>query len=107
MAILCAAILVSAWMIEESGRFFLAWYWSRSSEISRRIRGAELIPGNANAWRYLGLSLQYNLDESDIPESIAYYQRAGRSDPRSADDWLELGSAYEANCDVTAAQTAF
>jgi tetratricopeptide (TPR) repeat protein len=93
-------------MIEEAARFGLAWYWGRSSDISQRIRGAELVPGNADAWHHLGQSLQYNLDEIDPSVAIAYYLRAVKADPRSADNWMDLGDAYEAKGDAEAARAA-
>lgn len=94
-------------MIEEAGRFGLAWNWSRSSDLSQRIRGAELVPGDADAWHHLGQSLQYNLDEIDTSGAIRYDLRAVKLDPRSADIWLDLADAYGANGDVAAARTAY
>jgi tetratricopeptide repeat protein len=106
-AILCAALIISGIMIEEAARFGLSWYWGRSAEISQHIRGAELISGDADAWHYLGQSLQYNFDESDPAEEIAYFLRSAEMDPRSADNWMDLAAAYETNGDVAAAQAAF
>lgn len=94
-------------MIEEAARFGLSWYWGSSSEISQRIRGAELVPGNADAWRNLGQSLQYNFDENDPAREIAYFRRSTELDPRSADNWMDLAAAYEEDGDAAAAQAAF
>lgn len=94
-------------MIEEAGRFGLAWYWGRSGDNSQQIRGAELIPGDADAWHHLGQSLQYNLDEIDTSGAIRYELRAVKLDPRSADNWLDLADAYAANGDASAARTAY
>lgn len=94
-------------MIEEAGRFCLSWYWGRSGEISRRVRGAELISGDADAWRHLGESLQYNFEESDSVREVSYFRRATNLDPHSADNWMDLAAAYEAGGDAAAAEAAY
>ena len=94
-------------MIEEATRLALAWHWGRSSEISERIRGAKLIPGDADAWNHLGQSLQRDFDESDPSEEIAYFRRGTELDPHSADNWMDLAAAYELTGNIAAAQASF
>lgn len=94
-------------MIDEAARFGLSWYWGSSSEISQRIHAASLVSGNADAWRHLGQSLQYDFDENDPGKEIAYFRRSTELDPRSADNWMDLAAAYEANGDAASAQAAF
>src|SRR5579864_3147987 len=107
LAIFCTAVIISGTMIEEAARFGLAWHWGRSSEMSRRIRGAEIVRGDADGWHHLGQSLQYNLDEIDPGGAIAFYIRAEKLDPRSADIWLDLAAAYDSQGDAAAAQDAY
>jgi tetratricopeptide (TPR) repeat protein len=106
-AILCVAIVLSAVMIYQAGELALAWYWSRSSNLARRIRGAELVPGDAEAWHRLGQEFEYNLDELDFAKAIEYNERAVKLGPRSADDWIDLANAYEAEGDTTEANAAY
>lgn len=94
-------------MIEEAGKFCLSWYWGTSGEISRRVRGAELIAGDADGWRYLGQSLQYNFEENNPAEEISYYRRAAELDPHSADNWMDLAAAYEASGNALEAESAY
>src|SRR5580692_855895 len=70
-------------------------------------RATQLEPGNASNWYLLGRYSQYNLEDPDTQRAIRAYQTALSFDPRSADTWLDLGTAYEAEGDLTAARNAF
>jgi tetratricopeptide (TPR) repeat protein len=70
-------------------------------------RATQLEPDNAGNWYLLGRYSQYNLEDPDVQRAIRAYQTALSFDPRSADTWLDLGTAYEAEGDLTAARNAF
>jgi tetratricopeptide (TPR) repeat protein len=89
-------VVIAGTMVYQAGELTLAWYWSRSGDIARRIRGAELVPGDADAWHRLGQEFEYNLDNLDPSKAIAFNERAVKLDPRSANDWIDLAVAYEA-----------
>src|SRR5260370_27433586 len=70
-------------------------------------RGAALAPGNAEAWDILGRHRQLDLANADPSQAQQNYQRAVEDDPLSANYWMNLAGAYEANGDVSGAQKAF
>ena len=59
-------------------------------------RAARLEPKNFENWQLLGRSWQYNLQDLDTARAIQAYGAALSLNPRSADTWADLGSAYEA-----------
>ncbi|MFZ0462437.1 MAG: hypothetical protein WA758_03490 [Candidatus Acidiferrales bacterium] len=106
-AILCLASALSLILIYQAGKLCLAWYWGASNDVSRQIRGANLVPGNAEAWDRLGQAVQWNFDSPDPNLAISFYMKAVAVDPRSADDWMNLANAYEAVGNVSQATSAF
>lgn len=106
-AILCLAAAVSATLIYQAGKLSLAWYWGTSGKIAKQIRGAELVPGNAEAWEQLGETTQFNFDDPNPGRAISYYLRAVRVNPRSASNWIALAVSYEATGDVDRANNAY
>jgi len=70
-------------------------------------RATHLEPGNAYNWYLLGRFWQYNLEDSDNRKAIAAYRTALSLDPHSAETWLDLGAALEAEGDLPAARDAF
>lgn len=70
-------------------------------------RATDLEPGNPRNWYLRGRFWQYNLDEPDLPFSIRAYNISLSLNPRSADTWLDLAAAYEAEGDTKAARDAF
>jgi len=70
-------------------------------------RATRLEPGNAANWYLLGRYWQYNLENPDAQRAIRAYQTALSFDPRSADTWLDMGTAYESEGDLSAARDAF
>jgi tetratricopeptide (TPR) repeat protein len=66
-----------------------------------------LEPGDARNWYQLGRYWQYKLEDSDAPRAIQAYLSALSIDPRSAETWLDLASAYESEGKLSAAQDAF
>ena len=70
-------------------------------------RATQLEPGNPLNWFLLGRYWQYNLEEPDNPRAIQAYLTSLSLDPRSANTWLDLATAYELEGDLPAARNAF
>src|SRR5580692_73296 len=70
-------------------------------------RATQLEPDDARNWYLLGRYWQYNLEDPDAQRAIRNYQISLSFDPHSADAWLDLGTAYESEGDITAARNAF
>jgi len=68
---------------------------------------ARLEPKNFENWQRLGRYRQYTLEDLDIGRAIQAYTVALSLNPRSADTWADLGSAYEAEGNIAAARDAF
>lgn len=68
---------------------------------------ARLEPKNFENWLQLGRYWQYSLEDLDIGRAIQAYSVALSLNPRSADTWADLGSAYEAEGNIAAARDAF
>jgi tetratricopeptide (TPR) repeat protein len=67
----------------------------------------QLEPGNPQNWYLLGQYWQYNLEQPDTPRAIRAYQTSLSFDPGSANAWLELGTAHEAEGDSLKARHSF
>ena len=107
LAILCFAGVFSLTLIYQASKLCLAWYWGCSNDISQQLRGANLVPGDAEAWDRLGQAAQWNFDSPNPSLAVSYYRKAVADDPRSADDWLNLANAYEVVGDVAKASSAY
>ncbi|HEV2289482.1 MAG TPA: tetratricopeptide repeat protein [Candidatus Acidoferrales bacterium] len=107
MAILCLAGLFSLATIFQAGKLCLAWYWGCSNDVSEQLRGANLLPGDAEAWDRLGQAVQWNFDAPNPSLAVSYYRKAVADDPRSADNWLNLANAYEAIGNAAEASSAY
>ena len=70
-------------------------------------RAAQLEPGNAENWYLLGRYWQYNLEEPDSQKAIQSYRNSLSFDPNAGGTWAELGTAYELDGDIPAAQDSF
>jgi tetratricopeptide (TPR) repeat protein len=70
-------------------------------------RAIRLEPGDARNWYQLGRYWQYNLEDSDAPRAIRAYLSALSFNPRSAETWLDLASAYESESNLSAGRDAF
>ena len=70
-------------------------------------RAARLEPRNFRNWLLLGRYWQYNLEEPDTARALQAYNVALSLNPRSADLWSDLGTAYETEGNVAAARDAF
>ena len=70
-------------------------------------RAVQLEPGNPENWYLLGRFWQYNLEDPDTQKAIQDYVISLGFDPCSGRTWAELGTAYELESDIPAAQNAF
>ena len=101
------SLAIAAVLIFQAGEIWLADNRLSSGKLGLMERGAALVPGNAAAWDSLGRLRQWDLANPDLPGAIADYQKAVRTDPRSAHYWMDLASAYEAAGDSARARDSF
>jgi tetratricopeptide (TPR) repeat protein len=85
----------------------LAVHYADSNTLEGVSRATRLAPDDDRNWYLLGRYWQYNLEEPDTQRAIHAYLTTLSLDPHSADAWLDLGTAYETEGDVTAARNAF
>ncbi len=103
MVCLAAASLIGF----QAGKIWLADHRIESQNLETMVRGAALMPGNADAWDRLGRFRQWSFGEPDPSEAIADYKKAIEKDPHSANYWMDLASADEAADDNTHAREAY
>lgn len=106
MAVLCVAVAVFFAVVYQSTKLWLAWSWECSSSLKQQIRGASLIPGDAEAWDRIGEAIASNFD-AQPGAAISFFQHAVAMDPRSANDWMDLAQAYEADGNIRDASAAY
>src|SRR6266852_2686559 len=70
-------------------------------------RATRLEPGDFRNWHLLGRYWQYNLEDTDTTRAIQAYIVALSLNPRSAEIWSDLATAYEGEGNVPAARDAF
>jgi len=70
-------------------------------------RAARLEPRDFRNWLLLGRYWQYDLEETDTARARQAYNVALSLNPRSADLWSDLATAYEAEGTVASAREAF
>jgi tetratricopeptide (TPR) repeat protein len=68
---------------------------------------ARLEPRNPEFWYRLGHYQQFNLEQPDLLASLESYQKAVTLNPGYTEAWLDLGTAYELDGNMAAAQDAF
>jgi tetratricopeptide (TPR) repeat protein len=107
LLILPLALACGIFLCYQAARLWLADHRIHSSKLEVIERGAALEPGNAEAWDILGRHRQLDFANADPSQALANYQRAIQDDPLSANYWMNLAGAYEANGDVNRAQEAF
>jgi tetratricopeptide (TPR) repeat protein len=106
-SLLVAVLVIAGTLAYSSGRFAVAAQLNRSSKPDLWRLAAKLEPDNAEYWRRLGLSRQWDVDTQNLPEAIHDLQTASRANPRSADVWMELAGVYQASGDANRAREAF
>jgi len=100
-------LLLAGGLAVSGGTVWLAWHWGASSKPELWRKAARLEPGNADYWSRLGLYRQWDPDHGDIHQAVRDFQRATRTDPRSAGIWMDLGDAYRASGDSVRAGEAY
>jgi len=70
-------------------------------------RAVRLEPRNPRNWYLLGRYWQYNIEDPDLQQAIANYQRALSLEPHSADTLLDLAEAYDGEGRTDDARRAF
>jgi tetratricopeptide (TPR) repeat protein len=99
--------LISGVMAFFSGKSFLAAHWNASSKPDEWRIASRLEPGNAEYWRHVGLSRQWELSPGATYEAVRNLQIATQANPWSADLRMELADAYQASGDPVHAQEAY
>lgn len=105
-AIVCVAAAVFLAVVYQATRLWLAWSWECSSSLRQQIRGANLTPGDAEAWDRIGEAIAANFD-APPGAATSFFERAVAADSRSAGDWMDLAQAYEAQGNRTGASAAY
>ncbi|MFZ0639060.1 MAG: tetratricopeptide repeat protein [Candidatus Acidiferrales bacterium] len=105
-AVLCIAVITFCAVVYQVTVLCLAWHWGYSGELSQQVRGANLTPGNAEAWDRIGEGLAANFDAQPAG-AISFFERAVKLNPRSARDWMDLAQAYEVNGNAPQANAAY
>src|SRR5215467_969352 len=105
--VLAVVLLVAAFLSYFSIRNALAVHDLGLQTRQGYERAAKLEPGDFRNWHLLGRYWQYNLEETDPSRAIQAYGVALSLNPRSADVWLDLGTAQELSGNVSAARDAF
>ena len=89
------AIAAAAWFCYAGGRHALASHYAGSPEPENWLRAAKIEPDNADVWYRLGRYRQLDFDNSDLPLSVSYYQRAIQLNPSSPYYKLDFAEALE------------
>jgi len=105
--LLAASLAIAIVIIFEAGRLWLATSRLDSGQLELMERGAALMPGNGAAWESIGTLRQWDFANPDLAGALADFQKAVRDDPRSAQYWMDLASAYEASGETARARDAF
>ncbi len=105
--LLLAAVFAAFFLSYFSIRSALAAHFAASQTPQGFERAIHLEPDDARNWYQLGRYWQYNLEDSDTSRAIRAYSSALALNPRSADTWLELATAYESDGNLPAARDAF
>jgi tetratricopeptide (TPR) repeat protein len=107
LTLVFVALALAIALAYSSIRNAIAVHYSSVGTRTANERATQLEPGNPLNWFLLGRYWQYNLDEPDIPRAIKAYRTSLSLDPRSADTWLDIATAYELEADLPAARDAF
>jgi tetratricopeptide (TPR) repeat protein len=107
VALVFVAFALAAALAYSSVRNAVAVHDSGFATHRRLERATQLEPGNPLNWFLLGRYWQYNLEEPDNSRAIKAYLTSLSLDPRSANTWLDLATAYELEGDIPAARNAF
>src|SRR6202158_203722 len=102
-----AAFALAIYLSYFSIRNARAFHFAGLQTIEGIEHATHLEPDDARNWYLLGRYWQYNLEHADGPRAIRAYLSALSLNPRSAEIWLDLATAYELEGNLTAARDAF
>src|SRR5215470_347331 len=106
-ATLGLALLFAGFLSYFSIRNALAVHNAELKTLAGYERATRLEPDDFRNWYLLGRYWQYNLESTDTSRAIYAYNVALSLNPHSADGWLDLAAAQEAEGNVAAARDAF
>ncbi|HZC66538.1 MAG TPA: tetratricopeptide repeat protein, partial [Candidatus Dormibacteraeota bacterium] len=107
LVILVVAVLIAALMSFFGIRSAWASHVAASDTVAGIQRATRLEPGNAEYWYLLGRYWQFNLEAPDNQKAIDAYRNALSFDPRSAQTYIDLATAYEGIDDIPDARDNF
>ncbi len=90
-----ASLAIAAILAFQASEVWLANHRINSQQLETVRSGANLMPGNGEAWDRVGRFEEYDFANPDPAAAIEAYQRALKDDPNSSYYWVDLGSAYE------------
>lgn len=102
-----ASLAIAVLLAFQASKMWLANHRINSDQLETVRSGANLIPGNGEAWDRVGRFEEYDFANSDPAAAIEAYQRALQDDPHSSYYWVDLGSAYELAGDDGQARHAY
>ena len=105
--VVLVSVLVAAWLCFYSVRAAVARYGAEGTTQERLGLATKLEPGNPTYWYALASFHQYDLVQPDSQLAEQEYRRAIELDPRYADAWMGLGTAYELEGEIDKARDAF
>ena len=104
---LATAVILSGTVIVFSAKAYIAACWDASSNPALWLKAAKLEPGNADYWRHVGLTRQWDLNPSDMGDAMHYLQIAAKVNSRSSGVWMDLADAYATAGDAARAKEAY
>jgi Flp pilus assembly protein TadD len=104
---LALASLVAFLLSYFSIRTALADHFSELQTRQGYERATHLDPGDFRNWYLLGRYWQYNLEDGDVSRAIRAYTTALALNPRDAEIWSDLATAYESEGNSSSARDAF
>jgi tetratricopeptide (TPR) repeat protein len=107
VSLVLLAVTLTAGLSYSGIRNVLAVHDAGLNTLEGYERATKIERDDASNWYFLGRYWQYNLEDPDSQRAIHAYQTALSFDPRSADTWLDLGTAYETEGDTAGARNAF
>jgi tetratricopeptide (TPR) repeat protein len=106
-ALVFVAFALAIALAASSIRNALAGHYAGLNTRGGYERAAQLEPRNPETSYLLGRYWQYNLEEPDAQRAIGAYRASLSLDPRSANTWLDLATAYESEGDLSSARASF
>jgi len=104
---LATAVILSGTVIVFSAKAYIAACWDASSNPASWLKAAKLEPGNADYWRHVGLTRQWDLNPSDMGDAMHYLQIAAKVNSRSSGVWMDLADTYATAGDAARAKEAY